>query len=213
MRIYEKNGRKYLSVTSLVTLRYPFDNSGFTTWAWSNGYDPEWINKESTRLGERYHAYLENKFHGISDWADILETEKDKKYHEATEKFFDDGWEILDSEVEVFNDDWNYAGRFDFIGRNKKLGIDKALMDCKTYGAWKGGKYKRDNKKLGKLSMQLTLYSEAIGHKGKMIGVMLDGTGNYTLEDIPKDESVWDWLGENRNEIVKLLQENDVSRE
>jgi len=209
MRIYEKNGKKYLSVTSLVDLRYPFDNSGFTMWAWEHGYDPMWINKLSTDLGTRYHAYIENRFHKISDWADEIVDDKDRKYHEAVDKFFNDGWEILDSEVEVFNDDWNYAGRFDFLGQNKRLGIERAILDCKTYGAWKGSKYKRDKKKLEKLSMQLTLYSDAIGHKGKMLGVMLDGTGEYTLEKIDRDDGVWDWLREKRNEIVKLLQEKN----
>lgn len=209
MRIYENNGKKYLSVTSIVDLRYPFDGSGFEIWAYENGYNPQWINKESTTRGERYHAYLENRFHGISEWADIILDDKDKTYKQATDKFFEDGWEILDCEVVVYNEDWHYAGRFDFLGRNKKLGIDKAILDCKTYGAWKGGKYKKNSDKLKKLSMQLTLYNKTLPEQLPMYGVMLGGDGNYTLEPIKWDFEVWEWLKENRNTITKLLVEKN----
>lgn len=212
MRIYEKNGKKYLSVTSLVGMRYPFDDSSFNEWAWSHGYDPLWIQQESSRLGNRYHAYAENRFHGIHDWADVIETNKDRAYHKAVDKFFEDGWEILDSEIEVYNDDWNYAGRFDMILKNDKLKIKKALGDFKTFGAWKDARYKRDKKKLEKLSMQLTLYEEALKEKLPKMGVILDKEG-YHLEDIPVDTSVWEWLKENKSEILKLLKENNVSRE
>lgn len=205
MRIYEKNGKKYISVTTLVGMKFPFEASGFNKWAYEHGYDPDWITKESTDRGTRYHAYLENRFYGISDWADVIVDDKDRRYHEAVEKFFNDGWEIIESEVEVYNDDWHYAGRFDFLIKNSRMGIEKALGDCKTFGAWKGAKYKRDKKKLDKLSMQMTLYENAIGEQLPKYGVMLDGTGNYTIEEIQEDTGVWDWLRENRNEYIKLL--------
>jgi len=211
VRIYERNGKKYLSVTSLVDLRYPFESVGFEQWAWSHGFDPLWITKESGKLGERYHAYAENRHYGIG-WADVVETDKDRKYLEAVNKFFEDGWEILSSEVEVYNESFRYAGRFDMILKNDKLKIKRALGDFKTYGAWKGGKYKRDAKKLEKLSMQLTLYEEALGEKLPKVGVILGGDGKYNLEDIPVDDSVWEWLEENKEVIDKLIKDNDVSR-
>lgn len=195
-------------------MRFPFDNSSFSKWAWEHGYDPEWINKESTKLGERYHAYVENRHYGISEWADEIETDKDRKYHEAVDNFFKDGWEVLESELQVYNNDWNYAGRFDAILSNKKLGYERIIGDFKTYGAWKGSAYKKDKKKLEKLSMQLTLYNEAMNGKQKMgqVGIIFDGTGKYNLEYIPIDLSVFDWLQENRNEIVKILSKQNVSR-
>ena len=189
-------------------LRYPFDGTGFTEWAWSNGYDPDWITNESTTRGKRYHAYIENRHYGINEWADEILDDKDSKFHTSVNKFFNDGWEVIESEIQVFNDDWHYAGRFDMLVKNERLGIKKALGDCKTYGAWRNEKYKPKPDKLKKLSMQLTMYRECLKENIPMIGIMLDPYG-YTIEDIKEDKSVWEWLRENRNEYIKLLQEKN----
>lgn len=210
MRIYEHDGEKYLSVTSIVDLMFPFDNSGFIKWAISKNLDPKWINEESKTLGTRYHAYFENKFLGISEWADVVESDKDQGYRDSVRDFYDQGWEIIDSEQEIFCLGWRYAGRFDLIVRNEKLGIDRALGDIKSWGAWSGKSYKKNKKKLEKVKVQLNMYNYALGNELPKICIIPQKTGKCVVEDIETDYSFIDWMGENKKMIDNLIDNSDV---
>jgi hypothetical protein len=152
MRVYTKGDKKYLSVTSIVDLMFGFDKGGFDLWASKNHLSSEWITKHSSDIGTLYHSYFENKYHGISDWANIIPDETAQRYVDAVEDFYKQGWEITDSEREVFCEEYGYAGRFDLVIKNKSLGIKEAIGDIKTWGAWNKKKYKKDQKKLEKFN-------------------------------------------------------------
>lgn len=206
MRVYERNGKKYLSVTSIIDLMYGFDKEGFRAWALKNKLDPEWVTRHSAELGERYHAYFENKFYGISEWADIIEDDIDSKYRCAADDFYEQGWEILDSEQEVYCDKYGYAGRFDAIIKNDKLGIKKAIGDIKTWGAWNRKLYKPDSKKLKKLANQLTMYNYALPEKLPMFLIVPQINGRCIVESIDYNFEWKDWINNNTDRIKKLLQ-------
>lgn len=185
---------------------FGFDKEGFNLWAMKNKLDPDWINKHSVKLGERYHAYFENRFHNISEWADTVEDDTDRKYKDAVNDFFDQGWEILDSEQEVYCEKYGYAGRFDLIIKNDRLGVDRAIGDIKTWGAWNRKTYKPDSKKLHKLANQLTMYNYTLPEKLPMFLVIPQINGKCIVERVEYNFEWKDWIDANRDRISKLLQ-------
>lgn len=185
---------------------FGFDDEGFKLWALKNKLSPEWINKHSVKLGEKYHAYFENKFLGISDWADVIEDDIDSKYREAVEDFYNQGWEILESEQEVYCDKYNYAGRFDLIIKNEKLGIKRAIGDIKTWGAWNRKLFKPNDKKLRKLSNQLTMYDYTLLEKLPMFLIIPQINGKCIVQSIEYNFEWKDWIDANTERLQKLLQ-------
>ena len=209
MRIYEHDNKKYLSVTSIVELINRFDSDGFSLWAFKNKLNPEWINKRSVELGERYHKYFENRFYGIDDWCDELIEPMDYKYKLAVDDFFKQGWEIISSEKEVFCDEFRYAGRYDAIGRNKSLNINNALLDFKTWGAWNKKLYKRNPEKIKKLSIQESMYCYALGDiEIPKFLVIPQINSKCVVEFVPTNTKWKDWINANNARIDKLLQAN-----
>lgn len=203
MRVYEKEGNKYLSVTSIVGMMYGFDKKGFEHWALSQNLNPDWITKHSAKLGTKYHEYFENKFYGINDWADVVE-EKDRGYREAVDDLYNQGWEIIDSEQEVFCDEFRYAGRFDLVMKNDKLNIKKAIGDIKTWGAWNGGSFRRNSKKLKKVGEQLSMYRYALGEDWPMYLIVPQKNGKCIVEAIPYTEGWKQFIKDNWKEILDL---------
>lgn len=206
MRIYERNGKKYLSVTSVISLMFGFDSEGFNRWASENHLSADWITKTSADLGSKYHAYFENRANGISEWADVVSDKFDKGYKKAVEDFFAQGWEILESEQEVFCNEYRFAGRFDLVIRNKGLGISRAIGDIKTWGAWKKRMYKPNKDKLKKLSNQLSMYAYALGEDIPMFLIVPQKNGKCVVEKIEKTNYWKDWIDANSKEVHKLLQ-------
>jgi hypothetical protein len=211
MRVYEKDGKRYLSVTSVVDMMYEFDKDGFESWALSKSISPEWITKHSAKLGTKYHEYFENKFYGISEWADVVD-EKDKGYQRAVEDLYSKGWEILDSEQEVYCDEFKYAGRFDLVMRNPKLNIKKAIGDVKTWGAWSGKRYKRDAGKLRKLGEQLSMYRYALGEELPMYLLVPQKSGECVIEAIPYSLEWQKFLKKNWDEILDMVSVNGIMK-
>lgn len=207
MRVYEKNGKKYLSVTSIISMMYEFDSSGFDLWAMKNHLSSNWITKHSAELGEKYHAYFENSFHKIGDWADEVDNKIDKGYRNSVDDFYSQGWEIVESEREVYCDEYNFAGRFDLIIRNKNLGIDKALGDIKTWGAWNRRMYKANPDKLKKLGTQLSMYRYAMGGEElPMFLIVPQKNGKCVIERIKAQDDWKDWIKANKEDMDKILQ-------
>jgi hypothetical protein len=207
MRIYKKGKKKYLSVTSIVGMMYEFDKEGFENWALSQNIDPKWITKHSANLGTKYHEYFENKFYGISDWADIVE-DKDQGYREAVDDLYGQGWEILESEKEVYCDEFKYAGRFDLVMKNNRLNINKAIGDVKTWGAWSGKNYKRNTEKLNKVSEQLSMYRYALGEDLPMYVLIPQKSGECIVEGVPYSEKWKEYIKSNWSEILGILAKN-----
>lgn len=230
VRVYQDgDGTNYFSVTTFIGKLMPFDNRKWYSICNYMGWDPEQIREVSTTLGTRYHAYFENR-----RWFDRKEVELFGEKVEATEydfvaspldirylrmanEFFDRGWEIIESEVKVVNTDLFYAGRFDMIMRNEKLGVERALGDVKTWGAWKesitgkapsGFEVKED--KLKKLTVQLNMYRRALGERIPMYGIVPDPLGELRVFEVVEDETWLDEVAEARLEILKDIEEGTV---
>ena len=209
MRVYERNGKKYLSVTSVIELMFWFDNIGFEVWASKNCLDPKWITEHSSNIGTLYHSYFENRFYGIGDWANVV-PEGSEGYLKSVDDFYNQGWEIVESEKEVFCDEFGYAGRFDLLIRNESLGIDRALGDIKTWGAWNKKLYKPNKKKLEKLSNQESMYRYALGENLPMYIIVPQHNGKCVVEGIPYTENWMEFLKNNKQEIAGIISKYDA---
>lgn len=210
MRVYERNGKKYLSVTSIIDLMYGFDKEGFGLWASKNHLSAQWITEHSSKLGERYHAYFENKFHGI-EWANVVKNKVDEGYLESVEDFYNQGWEIVKSEQEVFCDEYHFAGRYDLTIKNDQLGVKGAIGDIKTWGAWNRRLYKPNPSKLKKLGVQLSMYSYALGGNMPMFLIVPQKNGKCVVSEVKQNNEWMAYLKDNSQEIRKLLQAIDTT--
>lgn len=206
MRIYTKNGNKYLSVTSILQLMFPFDSSSFDTWAVQHGYDPKWILRESSRIGTLVHSWCENRLENI-EWADQMPVTKiERGYHQGVIKFFADikptGKSI--SEFEVYCNEFRYAGRTDgLIDSESFIGF----VDYKVFGAWRG-KYKEDADKIKKVSIQLSMYKYCLGDAGKnkdIAVVLFKPDGSYEMRRLEYTETWKEWIVQNWAQIYKFL--------
>lgn len=203
MRIYQKDGRNYISVTSIIDLMFGFDEEGFKMFAYKQNISPEWINKESIERGNKYHAYFENRAHGIT-WADKVDDQKDLGYREAVDKFFKDGWEILECEREVYNDEYLFAGRFDcLVKKDQKV----YLADIKSWGAWSGKLYKKNPDKLKKVSNQLSMYNSCLEEQLPLLLIVPQSNGEYITENILPSSDWRYFLERNKREIESMVKE------
>lgn len=225
VRVYKENDQQYFSITTILGAMKPFDNRLWRGICARNGWDADEISEISQRLGTRYHAYFENRrYFPLEDREfmgrkykgtkfDFVSSEQDLEYLEMVNKFFEEGWEILESEVNVINRDLLYAGRFDAIARNERLGVDRCLLDIKSWGAWKlpvtgkvTDKYVPSKDKMEKLEIQLNMYRRALGERIPMYGVILTPVG-LRLESIPENETWIDSLSKAREALL-----DDISR-
>lgn len=205
MRIYSKGKKNYISVTSIIDMMYGFDNEGFENWALSQNIDPKWITEHSASLGTKYHEYFENKFYGISDWADVVD-DVDEGYRRAVDHLYGLGWEIVKSEQEVYCDEFGFAGRFDMLVKNDRLNIKKAIADVKTWGAWSGKPFRRDLKKLKKVEDQLSMYRYALGEEIPMYLFIPQKNGECIVEGIAYVERWKDFIKNNQKEILDMTE-------
>lgn len=204
MRVYEKDGKKYISVTSIIDLMFSFDNTGFEIWANKNHLNPKWVTKHSSDIGTLYHSYFENKYHNIDSWANVV-PEGSEGFVEAVNDFYKKGWEIISSEQEVYCDEFGYAGRFDCLVKNERLGIKEALGDIKTWGAWNKKLYKPNAKKLEKLSNQESMYRYALKKEIPMYIIVPQFNGSCVVEAIPYTEDWMKFLENNTQEIADII--------
>lgn len=189
------NRNNYPRVTKIIDAMFPFNEESFKAWAHSQGLNPEWITSESKRIGSKIHEWIQNRFEQI-EWADLPPiSKKEEGYLEAVESILED-YEILKSEVEVFNDEWKYRGTLDAIARLRNTD-EVMILDWKSWGAWDGN-YKRSRDKIKKLEIQLSMYKEALGEPYPTKGIILKSDGTYEVEDI-KDNDMWKkWMKEHK---------------
>ena len=193
MRTYTKDNKTYVSVTEIVGMMYPFNQKSFESWARWKGFNPDWITAESQRIGTKVHQWVENRFHGIEDWADSQPVdEKENNYLDAVQLFLE-AYEIDDCECTVYNDTWGYAGTYD-------LRANDTIYDVKTWGAWKG-EYKRNDEKLGKTAVQLSMYAEAADIDKIAVAILLPD-GDLEIEDLDITDTWKDWITENRDKVT-----------
>jgi hypothetical protein len=189
MRIYDS---KYLSVTSIIGLKEPFDDKSFKIWCEKNGKDHELIATTSRLLGERVSEALENKFLGLEYFTPPAVDECDRGLYRAVDDFLKE-WVILDAERVVYCDKYHYAGRLDLIAQNKET-EEKVLFDAKTFGAWKRKPYKRDSKKVKHAKWQTTLYANAIDWEDKLAVVVFNGDGSFSIEYLKPDKEIMEFF-------------------
>lgn len=199
MKYYEKDGDRYVSVTSVIGLMYPFNKAQFTNWCITNGYNPDWVMEESQRIGTRGHEYFENRALGM----EFFNIPIGNGLEDAVNKFFNDGWEIVDTEKEVYCREYLYAGRIDAVAKNEKLGIEKALLDFKFWGAWQNKPFiKYDSSKVKKVRLQTSMYKYALGDddiEQYVVVPSIDGT--YHTKSLGYDLSWQTWINNNRDKM------------
>ena len=160
-RIYEKDGKKYISVTQVITPIKPkipnFELYGvrgdiyhriFEKWTTKGKYEVDITNEEKKRL-EPIKGIDETAL----DWVTQL---KDVEY--------------ITSERVVYNDEYMYAGKYDACGLYNKCPV---VFDLKS------GRIDTD-----KCYMQLSAYAKAIGDISSMMVFSLQDKKIYTSEKI-----------------------------
>jgi hypothetical protein len=194
MKTYTRNGKKYVSVTEIVSLMYPFDRRSFNWWCRHKGINPGWVDEESRRVGTKVHGWLENRFLKIDSWADFRPLTAREATYLKTVGEVAKALKIMDMETVVFNDDWGYAGTYDIMLE------DGTIVDVKTWGAWKG-EYKRSSDKMQKVTTQLSMYAEA-ADTWKIAVCILLPEGGYEYEELKFDDSWKDWITMNRDKLI-----------
>jgi len=202
MRIYEG---KYLSVTSIIDLRKPFNSSSFTKWCDSKGLDSNLISATSSVLGDKVSEYISDKMNALESLTapqvDMLES----RLYSAVDGFLKE-WELVSTEQEVVCEELNYAGRYDGVVRKK--GTSKiALVDWKTYGAWNGKEYKKDSSKIKKVRWQLSMYAYAMDWKQDLCVIVFKNDGSWELEEVVFDNEMIEWVRDNQNLILKTIED------
>lgn len=207
MRIYDG---KYISVTSIVALREPFDKKSFEDWCKAVGKDPVLISSTSRILGEKVSDYLDNICKDSRYLTAPCIDDLEERLYSAVDNFVDE-WILLDTEQKIVCKELNYAGRYDGKIQSKVTG-EILLVDWKTFGAWKEGKYKRDSNKIKHTRWQLSMYANAMNWKNNLGVVIFKADGSWELEKVQYDEEMIQWVVENQELILKAI-ENGKSKQ
>jgi len=200
MRVYDG---ELLSVTSVVSLRDPFDSRSFEFWCAKEGYDPELVLDTSKILGTKVSDLIEAKTKGLEALLEPPFDKVEKALYTAVSSFTDD-WKVVDCEKVVKNEKLHYAGRFDgIIERNG----ERFLADWKTWGASRDKPYKRDSKKIKHVRWQLNLYAEAMGWKDGLCVVVFKSDGTWEREVVKRDKDMVKWVEDNQELILKTIED------
>jgi len=213
MARYTRGDRKYVSVTQLLDIFYPFNEESFKKWCESSGNDSEKIKEDSERMGNKVSEWIENAKLGIS-WIDSPCTSyREEGLYRAVQSFLGAN-KVVSCEQVVYCDEYGYAGTYDMeaILSDCILG----LYDSKTYNAWNGQTAdawirmvkKIDPSKIKKVTIQVSMYAYAkYGEKASTMPLGLivfrpDGT----YEVIPlKYTDKWKELIKKNEDKIKLL--------
>lgn len=204
MRVYDG---KYLSVTSVLQLKKPFNKESFKNWCLKEGLNEALIGSTSAILGDKVSEYLDNYSKGLLDLTgpqvDILEA----NLYSAVDSFLQK-WELVSTEQVVYCDELHYAGRYDGIIREKGT-RNILLVDWKTYGAWQDKPYKRVSSKLKKAKEQLTMYAYAMNWKGGLGVVVFKNDGSWEIEKVVFEKGILEWVKSHQKEILNLIAEEN----
>jgi hypothetical protein len=199
MARYEKDGKKYVSVTQLIDIFFPFNEKGFNAWCKSQKLDPEKIGTDSSRMGTKVSEWIQNHTLGVP-WLDSPATiEAEEGLKEAAIRFLEENW-VLACEKTVYCDEFEYAGTLDMMVETPG-GL--AIWDAKTFGAWKGD-YKRDSGKIKKVQWQTSMYSYATGGQHPLAVVVFKTDGSYEVEELVYTDAWKEKIEEHKKEINLL---------
>jgi hypothetical protein len=190
----------------------PFNEKIYFQAMWKKGLDPEWVEKQSKKLGNRVHNWIENSAYGVSDFFDEKpETPSQRGLRMAVNKFLAE-FDILSSEKTIVSDRYGYAGRYDAKVR-RKVDSKVFIADFKTWNAWKGDSEPltfaevktlfRD--KINKVSTQLTLYDE-VEKVGNLLCLLFRTNGTYEQIELKRDEKILPWIDSNTAWIESGIQ-------
>lgn len=201
MRIYDG---KYLSVTSILELRKPFNKRSFEIWCKKMGYDEALIGSTSALLGDKVSEYLNNISVGLrgitAPQIDMLEG----RLYSAVDNFLEE-YDLLSTEQVVYCDELHYAGRYDGVIKSRVNG-EELLVDWKTYGAWQDKPYKRVSSKLKKAKEQLTMYAYAMGWEKGLGVVVFKNDGTWELEKVVFEKGILKWVRDNQYLILEVIE-------
>lgn len=207
MRIYEG---KYLSVTSVLQLKKPFNKSSFKYYCDKNGLNEALIGSTSALLGDKVSEYLNNISVGLrgitAPQIDMLEG----RLYSAVDDFLKQ-YELVSTEQVVYCDELHYAGRYDGVIKSRVNG-EELLVDWKTYGAWNGKPYKRVSSKIKSAKEQLTLYAYALNWKGELGVVVFKNDGTWELEKVVFDKGILEWVRNHQSDISKLINQSNENK-
>jgi len=208
MRLYKN---KYLSVTSIISLREPFDEKSFNDWCLKTGTDNALVSSTSRILGEKVSNYLDDHYRGFKGLSSPPVDKLEEDLVGGMEDFLKE-WEIIETEKYVECRQLNYAGKLDGIIKNKSTN-EVLLVDWKTFGAWKDKPYKRESNKIKHTRWQLTLYNYAMSweDRGRMAVVVFKNDGAFEIERVKFDEEMMKWTRENQDKILQCINEETKS--
>ncbi len=206
MRIYNS---KFLSVTSIIGLRDPFNKKAFSEWCKTNGHSESLIGANSRALGSKVGRWVESHSLGLTDKLEPRFDRLEENLYSGVEKFVKD-YKILETEKEVTCGQLNYAGKLDAIIQDKKT-KKKLLVDFKTYGAWRDKPYKRDSKKIKHARWQTSLYAHALDWKDKLGVVVFTNRGECLVESFEIDKEIIKWVEDNQDLILETIDKGLTS--
>lgn len=200
MRIYDQ---KYLSVTSVIDLRKPFNKEAFEKWCERVGKDSAMILSTSQILGSKVSEHIDNHTRGLKWLTGPQVDDLERRLLSGADDFVDK-WTVLSSEQYVQCEDLHYAGTYDGM---IKRGGSVFLADWKTYGAWKNKPYKRVSSKIKKARWQLSLYAHALGWEEGLAVVVFKNDGTWDLEEVEFDTEMVEWVQDNQKKILQVIEE------
>lgn len=189
MGYYTRNGKRYITVTTVIDKMYPFNRESFNNWCKKNGFDPDTVKVISSSMGSKVSDWIDNKRRGLEFLNPPAIGKPEQGLYDATQNFTKEV-ELLSTEEEVYCDEYMYAGTYDGI---IKKGDKKYLVEWKTYGAWRED-YKRDPLKIKKVSIQLDMYRYALGEDLPLALIVFKTDGTYEVEEIKGNDSWKEWL-------------------
>lgn len=204
MRYYTKDGKKYKSVTSIISEMYPFNEEAqrrYEDKVAMYGLTVDHVSDLSKAMGTKVSDWLDNACKGLTEFDPPAIGKKEKGLRKAVNTFLID-YELIETEKTVFCDEYEFAGTLDMIFRRK--GEDGArLGDAKTFGAWERTPYKRNTDKLKKAGVQTDMYAYAYGDYDMPRAIVIfkvDGT--YVIEPRKRHDKQWIKFLEEKNEDV-----------
>ena len=209
MRVYTIDGTPYLSVTSILSLMFPFNKKIYVKWCKDNGIDHEEVTRLSQRLGTMVSTWVELRHLGLRELDPLPIVDRDLRYKRGVEKFCSE-WNIIECERLILCESLRYAGRLDAIAQKPK-GVPK-YIDFKSWGAWKDEfdpESTGTKKKLRKAQIQLSMYQYADQPDGipayDQSVVVFTPDGSYEEFPLEYTDEFIPWIEKNQDKIKKTL--------
>lgn len=193
MRYYNRGDKQYKSVTSILSEMFPFTEEAqrrYEDKVARFGLTVEHVSALSKAMGTKVSMWIDNACKHTEYLNPPCLSEKEEGLYKAVEKFLDEV-ELIETEKEVYCDEYQFAGTFDMKYKLCKTG-ELFLSDAKTFGAWEREPYKRSTDKLKKAGIQTDMYAYADNcYDIKRSVVVFKTDGTYDIELRKRHDSQW----------------------